>query len=243
MDKLAICTDACKGLEAAVAKVFPNSEQRECFRHLMENMKKYYSEDVFAKNMWPAARAYTPHKFKYFFDKVVDASPDVLDWLKQHHNLMWARSEFSLDIKCDYINNNLTESWNAWIKEHKDLPVHCLADVIREKTLTLFVKRRKIANALSPGILPVVIHQLNAASRGLGHLKVTKGHLEEAEVIEIYKVEEVRRHVMYPTQHICTCKEWQVTGKPCPHALAIITTLRQPNMDFYVHNYYSVEKF
>jgi len=78
MDKLAVCTDACKGLEAIVAKVFPNSEQRECFRHLMENMKKYYSGDVYAKNMWPATRAYTPHKFKYFFDKVVDASPDVL---------------------------------------------------------------------------------------------------------------------------------------------------------------------
>ena len=99
-----------------------------------------------------------------FFDKVVDASPDVLHWLKQHHNLLWARSKFSPDIKCDYINNSLAESWNAWIKEHKDLPVHCLADAIREKTLTLFAKR-KIANALSPRILPVVIHQLNAASR------------------------------------------------------------------------------
>jgi len=74
----------------------------------------------------------------------------------------------------------MAESWNAWIKEHKDLPVHCLADAIREKALTLFAKRRKIANALSPGILPTVIHQLNAGSRGLGHLKVTKGHPEEA---------------------------------------------------------------
>ena len=35
----------------------------------------------------------------------------------------------------------------------------------------------------------------------------------------------------------------QLTGKPCLHALAVITTLRQPNMDMYVHNYYSVEKF
>ena len=117
-----------------------------------------------------------------------------------------------------------------------------MADANREKTHTLFAKR-KIANALSPGILPAVIHQFNAASRGLGHLKVTKEHLEKAEVTEIYKDEEVRRHVVYPTQHFYTCKERQVTGKPCPHALAVITTLRQPNMDMYVHNYYSVEKF
>ena len=72
---------------------------------------------------------------------------------------------------------------------------------------------------------------------------MTKGHPEEVEVTKIYKDEEVRRHVVYPTQHICTCEEWQVIGKPCPHALVVITTLRQPNMAMYVNNYYSVEKF
>jgi len=77
------------------------------------------------------------------------------------HKLLWVRSKFSADIKCDYINNILAECWNSWIKEHKDLPaycLYCLADSIREKTLTLFAKRRKIANALSLGILPAVIH-------------------------------------------------------------------------------------
>jgi hypothetical protein len=167
--------------------------------------------------MWPAARTYTPHKFKYFFDKVVEASPNILKWLEEHHNLLWARSKFSTEIKCDYINNNLVESWNTWIKEHKDLPLHFLADVIREKTLTLFARRR-ISIALSPGILPAVIHQLNAASKGLGHLKLTKGHPEKAEVTEIYKDEEVRGHVVYLPQHVCTCREWQLTRKPCSHA-------------------------
>jgi transposase-like protein len=125
MDKLAFYTDACKGLELAVRIVFPQAEKRECFRHLMENMKKYYSGDVYGKNMWPVSRAYLAHKFKYFFDKVLEASLDVQAWLTEHHPFLWARSKFSDDIKCDYINNNLVESWNAWIKEHKDLP--CIA--------------------------------------------------------------------------------------------------------------------
>jgi transposase-like protein len=51
MNKLAICTDACKGLELAVKIVFSQAEMRECFRHLMENMKKHFTGDVFAKNM------------------------------------------------------------------------------------------------------------------------------------------------------------------------------------------------
>jgi hypothetical protein len=43
----------------------------------MDNMKKHYSGEVYAKNMWPAARAYSTHKYKYFYDKVLAASPSV----------------------------------------------------------------------------------------------------------------------------------------------------------------------
>jgi hypothetical protein len=97
-----------------------------------------------------------------------------------------------------------------------------MADAIRIKTLVLWEKRRKIANALSGPILPGVIHQLNAASKELGHLKVTKGNIT-AEVTVWFKGEEVRRHIVYLEQQECTCRQWQVSGKPCSHALAVIT--------------------
>lgn len=97
--------------------------------------------------------------------------------------------------------------------------------------------------ALTEVILSAVIQQLNASSKGLGHLKVTKGHPIQSEVIQIYKDEKVRRHVVYLAEHICTSKEWQVTGKPCQHALAVITTVRQPNMEPFVHMAYSVQRF
>jgi hypothetical protein len=243
MPHLAVCTDACKGLNAAVNKVFPSAEKRECFRHLMENMKKNFTGEVYGENMWPAARAYSAGKHKYFLDKVLASSPRVEPWLNKHHNLLWARSKFSTEIKCDYINNNLAESWNAWIKDFKDLPVHCMVDAIREKGVVLFEKRGRISRALTGVVLPAVVHQLNAASKGLGHLKVTKGTPGQAEVTEIYKDQEVRRHVVYLNDKACTCREWQVTGKPCPHALAVITTGRQPDMAQYVDSAYSVDKF
>jgi hypothetical protein len=59
----------------------------------------------------------------------------------------------------------------------------------------------------------------------------------------VYKDEEVRRHVVYLPQKICTCKQWQVIGKPCPHALTVITSMRQPDMGSFVDNYYSMAKF
>jgi len=74
---------------------------------------------------------------------VLAASSSVQQWLDQHHKMLWARSKFSADIKCDYINNNLAECWNAWIKDLKDLPPHCLVDAIREKLVELFEKKKE----------------------------------------------------------------------------------------------------
>jgi transposase-like protein len=78
MNHLAICTAACRGLEAAVKKVFPRAEQRECFRHLMENMKKRFTGNAYGKYMWPAVKAYTVEKFNKLMDKVIEAYPGVV---------------------------------------------------------------------------------------------------------------------------------------------------------------------
>ncbi|KAF0933215.1 hypothetical protein E2562_016160 [Oryza meyeriana var. granulata] len=106
----------------------------------------------------PAAKTYVPEKHEMRMDEVTTSSLEVKQWLEDHHNLLWARSKFDCDIKCEYINNNLAKSWNSWIKELKDLPVDALVDVIREKTLILFEKRRRISRALNGVILPAVIH-------------------------------------------------------------------------------------
>jgi hypothetical protein len=55
--------------------------------------------------------------------------------------------------------------------------------------------------------------------------------------------EEVRRHVVYLDQHICTCRTWQIAGKPCQHAWAVITTTRNPNMEPFVDMVFPVQKF
>jgi hypothetical protein len=90
-----------------------------------------------------------------------------------------------------------------------------------------FLKREgRFQRPYQGDILPVVIHQLNAASKGLGRLKVMKGNPKEAEITVWYNGEEIKRHVVYLEEHKCTCREWQVSGRPCPHALAVITTER-----------------
>jgi transposase-like protein len=100
---LAIHSDACKGLTSAVHEVFPHAERRECFRHLMQNYIKQFSGK---EHMYPAARAYRSEVYEQHKANFIDID-NVALWLKQNHSLLWYRSGFNPDIKCDYITNNI----------------------------------------------------------------------------------------------------------------------------------------
>jgi ribosomal protein L44E len=202
-------------------------------------MKKFHGDTY--KNMWPAAKTYRPERFVYHMQKVLDACPGVGPYLNQYHNLLWMRSSFNTEIKCDYIHNNLAESFNSWIKEIKDLPVDELADTYRQWVMRLFQLRRSIGALLKGKILPAVIQQIHNQTRGLGHLKVEKSSPTKAEVRDI--LHDNIRHVVNIATHECTCLRWQHTGKPCWHALVFLIGKRNVPLENYVHEYYSLEKF
>jgi transposase-like protein len=100
---LVVSSDACKGLENAVKDVFPHVEQRECFRHLMENYVKRYGG---TENMYPAVRAYRKVVHDHY-KAIVRSKTDVTAWLDQYNSLLWYRSAFNPAIKCDYVTNNI----------------------------------------------------------------------------------------------------------------------------------------
>jgi hypothetical protein len=150
------------------------------------------------------------------------------------------RCGFNPDIKCDFITNNLAETFNSWIREIKDLPIVQLVDKLREKIMVLFQKRRAMGARLQGKILPAIIQELNVRSRGLGHLKTRSSCELSAEVKDTTKND--LRHVVKCLTHECTCLEWQHTGKPCQHALVVLAAQKIKLEDF-VHNYYSVARF
>jgi len=42
---------------------------------------------------------------------------------------------------------------------------------------------------------------------------------------------------------ISSCGQWQISGKPCTHAISFIGSLRRVKLEDYVHDYYSLERF
>jgi len=112
---------------------------------------------------------------------------------------------------------------------------------IREMLMVLWRKRRQVGQKLNGRILPTVIRQLKIRTRGLGHLTVITSDSVAAEIWKINSIH--NRHVVKTYLRECTCLEWQYTGKPCQHALALITTQQTMDVDLeeFVHEYYSVK--
>jgi hypothetical protein len=178
---LAISSDACKGLENAVKKVFPWAEHREWFVHLMKNFSKRFQGPAFGR-MYHVARTFQPE----YLMKMYEINKNVDPWLKTNHKLKWMRSQFSETIKCDHIINNVAEVRNNWVKELKDLPVADLADKLRSKFMELYAGRRRIGEKFEGHVmLPLVVRQLYAMTRQLGHLNIEAGGRDEAQVSEV----------------------------------------------------------
>jgi len=125
---LVICTNACKCLEKAVGDVFPEAEYRECMRHLYSNFMKHYTGDVFITHLYLAVRSYTKGLFRWHMKKIHDFAPNAIQYLQDHHNRIWYRCGFLEDSKCDYLTNNVLESFNSQVKDMKGLLIHELVD-------------------------------------------------------------------------------------------------------------------
>jgi len=137
---LVIHTDACKGLEIAVDLVFPGVEHRECMRHLAANFGKRFKGKLFDDNLWPASLTYSLKKHNYHVSQMY-RKPKVKPYMDEKHTKIWMRSKFNELCKVDYVNNNLAESFNAWVRKIKDLHVVDLLDRIRVMIMAKFELR------------------------------------------------------------------------------------------------------
>ena len=89
-------------------------------------------------------------------------------------------------------------------------------------------------------MLTHIIKKLKEKSREL-NLEVAKCSEEAAEVTALGG--SGFRFVVNLVDKTCSCRQWQVYGIPCKHALAFITSLPNEPIENHVDFYFSIEKF
>jgi zinc finger SWIM domain-containing protein 3 len=242
---LVIHTDACKGLKTAVDQVFPGVEHKECRRHLVANFGKQSKRKVVDNNLWPSALTYNLKKHNYHLSQLYTKAK-VKEYLEKDRPKLWATSKLNDICKVDYVNNNLAESFNAWIRKVKGLHLVDMLDKIRQMIMAKFELRQKIASEKFVGhkIIPNVMKSLHGKTRSL-KVTLTKCNPYEAVVTSIDKEKREWRYPVDLQKMTCSCRQWQITRLPCIHAFFFITSLRgrAAEIDQYVHEYYLVVKF
>jgi hypothetical protein len=166
--------------------------------------------------------------------------------MEKNHKKLWARSKFNEVCKVDYVNNNLAESFNSWIRKTKGLYVVDLLDMIITMIMAKFELRQRISAEKFSGhrIISAWMKKLNAKTRGL-KMTLIKRKPFEAEVTTVDKEKREWRYPVNLEKKTCSCSQWQISGLPCLYYMLFITSLHGPaaEIDQYVHEYYFVARF
>lgn len=133
------------------------------------------------------------------------AKPKATQYLRKCHTRFWTGSQFSTACKVDYVTNNLTESFNNWIKEYKAMNLDDLMDKIRQLLMIKWNQRRKVARNMEGLILPHIMKKLNERSRDLD-MDVEECGDGVAEVSVLGG--SGYRHVVNLTEKTCSCRAW-----------------------------------
>ena len=95
-----------------------------------------------------------------------------------------------------------------------------MLDHIRQMIIEKFISRSKIGSNMSGIIIPAIISNLNAKTKSIKYHEVLICGPTKAKVA-VNRF----RHAANLDEKTCSCQAWQVTRKPCSHALAFIAKI------------------
>ncbi|XP_023748515.1 uncharacterized protein LOC111896760 [Lactuca sativa] len=115
-------------------------------------------------------------------EEISDKDEDVIAYLNTNHKKIWTRSKFGTTSICDYITNNISETFNSWIGKLCYKLVLDLLDAIREKITKRFDKKNNLVNTWNNALNPIAKNHLNDIAKNLGEYEVTRSCENQAEV-------------------------------------------------------------
>ncbi|KAL5717647.1 hypothetical protein ACHQM5_010627 [Ranunculus cassubicifolius] len=233
-------SDRQKGLIQAVQEYYPTAYHRFCFRHMYQNFKRDDNKGDYLEQLsWGAARALKECEYNDYMKAIEQDSAKAHAWLSKEPLKNWARHKFDKTCKCDKLTNNFSESFNAWILKIRDKPLVQFIDKYILALTALLYERRMMSRELEDNtVVPSVMHTIEKYAR--------KRHKFTVEGISDFNYMALNRHgkkfFVNLQRMCCTCVQWQLSGVPCIHAVAVIIPRREPWIK-YCSPYYSVESF
>ncbi|KAJ9542857.1 hypothetical protein OSB04_029363 [Centaurea solstitialis] len=217
-----LMSDQHKGLVEAVKDVLPLAEHRQCARHVYSNFRKKFNGIEYRSLFWAASKAGTPEEFERVMQEIKDLSRQAYDDLMERQPSTWSRAFFRTDVACDAVENGLSECFNSLIVSSRRKPIITMLEEIRVFVMERISKMTEQASKWTREIRPVIWKKIekNKELMRFWHVVPSGGNMFE-----------VRRgfdgYVVDTTTKTCTSRILQLSGIPCPHAVATLYFIHQ----------------
>lgn len=151
-----------------------------------------------------------------------------------HH---WSRAWLKLGSNCDFVDNNICESFNKWIVEARYLPIISMVEAIRCKVMIrihdMNTKGARWQQLICPNILKKLKTYINSSTYChaicCGRETFEVQHFDNRWTVDLER-------------RTCLCRYWQLSGLPCPHAISCIY-YRTNKLDDYMATCFIVDEF
>ncbi|MQM19210.1 hypothetical protein Taro_052209, partial [Colocasia esculenta] len=222
-------SDRAKGLKEAVPEIFPMDHHGYCLRHIKANFMteaaaRYRKalKDSLVKTLNKVAFALNESEYVAALSKMERKSPEAKDWILRNDVEHWANTQF-LGERYGQMYSNLAESFNAWIKPARGLPILQMVETICRQIMEMGGRRIiEAANweiTLCPNIEKVLAKIMFNARQN--SVIPSDGRLFE--VVNGNKI-----YVVNIPELTCSCHKWQLPKIPCEHACAAIACTHKP---------------
>ncbi|KAF5733248.1 hypothetical protein HS088_TW17G00790 [Tripterygium wilfordii] len=218
--QLTFLCDGQKGILDAVRRKFPNSLNSFCMRHLSESIGKKFKNSRLVHLLWKAAYSTTTIAFKEKMAEIEEVSSDAANWIRQFPPSHWALVYFE-GTRYGHLSSNIDE-FNRWILEVRELPVIQIIERIHTKLMIEFEDRRMKSSSWFSVLAPSAEKRMSEAISHATTYQVLRSDDFEFEVLSAE-----RSDIVNIGTHCCSCRDWQLNGIPCSHAVAALISCRK----------------
>ncbi|KAL4360525.1 hypothetical protein GQ457_04G013760 [Hibiscus cannabinus] len=204
--------------------------------HLYNNFKGKHKGNALKDSFWKATTSTYMREFQVALAEMESLSPKAFEWLKNVDPKFWSKSHFLTRSKCDMLLNNLCESFNKCVLEARSRPIITMLEGIRTKIMQRVAKKKVEADKWTDVLCPKFQKKLEAATEMSNRCWPTHAGGN------IYQVA-CGAHNQYGVNleaHTCSCRKWDLTGIPCPHAISVIL-MREHRPESYVDDCYKTK--
>ncbi|KAM3321692.1 hypothetical protein P3S67_002843 [Capsicum chacoense] len=236
-------SDFQRGIRESLQNVFGEECYHGfCLRYLAEklnnDLKGQFSHEarrLMIQDLYAAACAPKRESFDRCVENIKAISPEVYNWVTRSEPEHWANA-FFCGARYDHLTSNFGQPFYDWVAEVNELPITQMVDVLRGKIMELIYTRRVESSQWVTTLTPLMEQKLQSETSRARSLHLLPSYGSRYEV----RGESVELVDTDPWD--CSCREWQINGLPCCHAIAVSESLgRSP----YEHcsPYFSTESY